>query len=79
MQFKFVKYEVIENILTLTLNQPEKMNAQNAATLTELAEAFDTADKDDSVRAVIVTGAGKAFSAGADLTGTEKSYLAERM
>jgi enoyl-CoA hydratase/carnithine racemase len=79
MPFKFVRYEVSENVLTLTLNQPEKMNAQNAATLMELAEAFDTADNDDSVRAVIVTGAGKAFSAGADLTGTEKSYLAERM
>lgn len=80
MQFKWVKYEVEEGILTLTLNQPEKMNSQNDRTILELVDAFDTADKDDAVKAVIVTGAGRVFSAGADLSGEgPKSYMAERM
>ena len=80
MDFKWVKYEVAEGILTLTLNQPEKMNAQNADTCLELRDAFNAADNDDSVRVIIVTGAGKAFSAGADLSGpgTSPHYFMER-
>ena len=80
MDFKWVKYEVAEGILTLTLNQPEKMNAQNAETCLELRDAFDLADNDDSVRVIIVTGAGKAFSAGADLgsAGGSPHYFMER-
>lgn len=68
MEYKYLKYEVSDRILTLTLNQPEKMNAVNAAFCRELIAAFDEADSDDSVRVVIVTGAGRAFSAGADLS-----------
>ena len=68
MEFKYLKYEVADNILTLTLNTPEKLNAVNAASCKELIEAFDAADLDDDVRAVIVTGAGRAFCAGADLS-----------
>jgi len=81
MLYKYVKYELSDGILTLTLNQPEKMNAQNAVTLLELVDAFSEADNNDAVRAVIVTGAGRAFSAGADLSGGEesKSYLTERL
>jgi enoyl-CoA hydratase/carnithine racemase len=80
MDFKWVKYEVADGILTLTMNQPEKMNAQNADTILEMSRAFDAADNDDSVRVVIVTGAGKAFCAGADLTspGTSGKYFMER-
>lgn len=81
MNYKWVKYEVDEGVLTLTLNQPEKMNAQNADTCLELARAFDDADKDDSVRVVIVTGEGKAFCAGADLAGTShaRNYFLDRV
>lgn len=68
MEFKYHKYEVADNILTLTLNKPDKMNAVNAASCRELVAAFDAADLDDEVRAVIVTGAGRAFCAGADLS-----------
>jgi len=68
MEFKHLKYEVSDRILTITLNQPEKMNAQNAVSCMELIKAFDAADKDDEVRVVIVTGAGRAFCAGADLS-----------
>ena len=68
MEFKCLKYEVADKVLTLTLNVPEKLNAVNAAFCKELLEAFDAADRDDDVGAVIVTGAGRAFCAGADLS-----------
>jgi enoyl-CoA hydratase/carnithine racemase len=59
--------EVEDEILTITLNRPERMNAWTETMARELIEAFDRADADDGVRAVIVTGAGRAFCAGADL------------
>src|SRR5947209_7768207 len=67
MAYETIKYEVDEQILTITLNRPDKLNAFNAQMQAELIAAFDAADKDDDVRAVIVTGAGRAFCAGADL------------
>jgi enoyl-CoA hydratase/carnithine racemase len=81
MEYRYLKYEVADGILTLTLNQPEKMNAQGAASCRELARAFDDADRDEKVRVVIVTGAGKAFSAGADLAANEgeDNYFMDRM
>ena len=66
MAYETIKYEVAEQILTITLNRPDKLNAFNAAMQKELIEAFDVADKDDNVRAIIVTGAGRGFCAGAD-------------
>ena len=68
MAYETIKYEVDEQILTITLNRPDKLNAFNAAMQKELIEAFDAADKDDNVRAIIVTGAGRGFCAGADLS-----------
>src|SRR5579871_6894905 len=68
MPFETILYEVSEQILTITLNRPDKLNAFNAAMLRELIEAFDAADKDDDIRVIIVTGAGRAFCAGADLS-----------
>ena len=68
MTFETITYEVSEQVLTITLNRPDKLNAFNATMLRELVEAFDAADKDDDVRAIIVTGAGRAFCAGADLS-----------
>jgi enoyl-CoA hydratase/carnithine racemase len=68
MPFDTILYEVAEQILTITLNRPEKLNAFNATMMRELIEAFDTADSDDDIRAIIVTGAGRAFCAGADLS-----------
>jgi enoyl-CoA hydratase/carnithine racemase len=60
--------EQLENrILTITLNRPDRLNAWTATMARELMSAFDRADADDEVRAVIVTGAGRAFCAGADL------------
>jgi len=65
--YETLEYQVEDGILTLTLNRPDRMNAFNAVMRRELIEAFDAADADDAVRVIIVTGAGKAFCAGADL------------
>ncbi|KIZ45664.1 MULTISPECIES: crotonase/enoyl-CoA hydratase family protein [Rhodopseudomonas] len=68
MAYETIKYEVAEQILTITLNRPDKLNAFNATMQSELIDAFDKADADDDVRAIIVTGAGRGFCAGADLS-----------
>ena len=65
--FEHVRYAVDEGVATLTLHRPERLNAVNTAMLREIVAALDAADGDDEVRAVIVTGAGRAFCAGADL------------
>src|ERR1700741_3098841 len=63
-----IKYEVSEQILTITLNRPEKLNAFTGQMQQELIAAFDAADQDDNVRAIIVTAEGRAFCAGAALS-----------
>ena len=68
MTYETIKYEVADRILTITLNRPDKLNAFNPTMQKELIDAFDRADQDDDVRAIIVTGAGRAFCAGADLS-----------
>ena len=68
MPYETIKYEVAEQILTITLNRPDKLNAFNGVMQQELIDAFDAADNDDNIRAVIVTGAGRGFCAGADLS-----------
>jgi enoyl-CoA hydratase/carnithine racemase len=68
MAYETIIYDVADNILTITLNRPDKLNAFNATMQRELIDAFDVADKDDNVRVIIVTGAGRAFCAGADLS-----------
>lgn len=60
--------ETGQGVMTITLNRPDKLNAFTDVMAQELMAAFDQADADDSVRAVIVTGAGRAFCAGADLS-----------
>jgi len=62
-----VGYEVDGGVATVTLNRPERMNAWNAQLARELSLALGAADNDDAVRAVVLTGAGRAFCAGADL------------
>jgi len=68
MNYEQIKYEVSESILTITLNRPEKLNAFTHQMMHEMIDALDKADDDDNVRAIIVTGAGRAFCAGADLS-----------
>ena len=67
MSFNAIRYEVSENILTLTLHRPERLNAFTLEMAHELIEAFTRASEDDAVRAIVVTGAGRAFCAGMDL------------
>ena len=67
MDFEQIIAEVQDGIMTITLNRPERMNAWTETMAHELIEALDRADGDDDVRVVIVTGAGRAFCAGADL------------
>jgi enoyl-CoA hydratase/carnithine racemase len=66
-EFEEIRYEVADRVLIITLNRPERLNAFTPTMGRELIEAFDRADADDDVRAVIVTGAGRGFCAGADL------------
>ncbi len=67
MDYTAIDYRVDEHVALITLNRPERMNAWNAAMAEELGAALDAANQDDAVRAVVVTGAGRAFCAGADL------------
>ena len=74
VSYSTILYEVEENILTITLDRPEALNAFNNNMLEELLDACDRADADDNVKAIIVTGAGRAFCAGADLSSGGKTF-----
>lgn len=67
--FETLLYAVEDGIATITLNRPDKLNAFTARMMVELIQVFDLTDADDQVKVVIVTGAGRAFCAGADLSG----------
>ena len=67
MEFEQILYEVDDHVLTITLNRPDRLNAFTPTMGRELIEALDAADADDDVRAIVVTGAGRGFCAGADL------------
>jgi enoyl-CoA hydratase/carnithine racemase len=68
MNYQTIRYDLTEGLLTITLNRPEQLNAFTKEMAEELVDAFGRASADDAVRAVIVTGAGKAFCAGMDLS-----------
>ena len=68
MEYTQILFDVESGIATITLNRPEKLNAFTTTMMREMIDAFDRADADDEVRAVIVTGAGRGFCAGADLS-----------
>lgn len=67
MAYNAILYQIENNILTITLNRPERMNAFTVEMANELIDAVNRASDDDEVRAIVVTGAGKAFCAGMDL------------
>ena len=66
--YEQIIYDVSDHVATITLHRPEKLNAFTGTMMNEMISAFDRADADDDVRAVIVTGSGRAFCAGADLS-----------
>ena len=68
MQYNTIDYQAKDFILTLTLHRPEQLNAFTVEMAHELVHAFDRASADDAVRAIVVTGAGRAFCAGMDLS-----------
>jgi len=68
MEYTQITYEVADRIATITLNRPEQLNAFTNTMMREVIDAFDRVDADDEVRVVIVTGAGRGFCAGADLS-----------
>ncbi|QFG24912.1 crotonase/enoyl-CoA hydratase family protein [Actinomadura sp. WMMB 499] len=68
MPYEEIEYEVADGIATITLNRPDQLNAYTFTMRNEMLDAFDRIDADDDVRAVVVTGAGRAFCAGADLS-----------
>ncbi|MBI4083450.1 MAG: enoyl-CoA hydratase/isomerase family protein [Candidatus Lambdaproteobacteria bacterium] len=69
MDYQQILFEVDAGVLTLTFNRPERLNAFTPRMRAELYDALDRADADDAIRAVIVTGSGRGFCAGADLSG----------
>lgn len=82
MDFQFLKYEVAQGVATITLNRPEVYNALNDGITYELQDALKAVAKDDQVRVVVLTGAGKAFCSGQDLkaaSGQEKRSFMESL
>ena len=76
--FETLGYAVEDGVATITLNRPEKLNAFNTQMMKDLISAFDVTDADDAVKAVIVTGAGRAFCAGADLSAGGETFDYEK-
>ncbi len=74
MDFETIIYEIEDNILTITLNRPEMLNAFTGGMMRDLMAAFDAADADDEVHAIIITGAGRGFCAGQDLSAGESTW-----
>ncbi|MEH6571130.1 MAG: enoyl-CoA hydratase-related protein, partial [Halioglobus sp.] len=68
MAYKTISYDVADNILTLTLNRPDQLNSFTVEMAEELINAFERASNDDDVRVIVVTGSGRAFCAGMDLS-----------
>jgi enoyl-CoA hydratase/carnithine racemase len=74
MDFEQLRYEIVDGVLTITLNRPDRLNAFTETMMSELIAAFDASDADDDVRAVIVTGEGRGFCAGADLAAGGETF-----
>ncbi|MFF0491581.1 crotonase/enoyl-CoA hydratase family protein [Nocardia sp. NPDC004068] len=74
-----IRLDVSDSIATITLDRPRQLNAFTTAMGNELIDAFDRCDHDDRVRAIVVTGSGRAFCAGADLSGGAETFAAEEV
>ena len=79
MAYETIIYDLSESIVTITMNRPEKLNAANFLMFDELEDAFRRAGGDDQVRAIIVTGTGRAFCSGMDLSGPGKPSPADKL
>ncbi len=74
MAYKTLETDLSDQILTVTLNRPDRLNAFTPTMRRELVELFDDVDSNDEVRVVVVTGAGRGFCAGADLAGGGETF-----
>lgn len=79
MSYEQILTELSDGILTVTLNRPDKLNAFTRVMLAELLDVLDRVDSDDDIRAVIVTGAGRAFCAGADLSAGGSTFDRDKL
>ena len=77
MSFEAILFDVQDGIATITLNRPEQLNAFNRTMMTELIEALDQCDADDTIKAIVFTGAGRAYCAGADLSSGGNTFNAD--
>ncbi|HJQ16965.1 MAG TPA: crotonase/enoyl-CoA hydratase family protein [Allosphingosinicella sp.] len=77
MDYETIRYAVSDGIATITLSRPDKLNAFTPGMMDDLLDVFDRVDGDDDVRAVIVTGEGRAFCAGADLSDGPNAFVYE--
>ena len=77
MDYSTILYDLEDSVLLITLNRPEILNAFNRDMMAEMIDALNKADADDNVRAIIVTGAGRGFCAGADLSAGGNTFNAE--
>jgi enoyl-CoA hydratase/carnithine racemase len=78
MDYEQILYSVDDHVATITLNRPDQLNAFTGRMMYELVDAFDRIDADDDVRVVIVTGAGRGFCAGADLSSGGDTFSPRR-
>src|SRR4051794_37936305 len=76
--YEQILVSVDDAILTLTLNRPDKLNAFTGRMMHEMIDVFTKVNADDEVRAIVVTGAGRAFCAGADLSGGADTFDVSR-
>ncbi|MBU2289318.1 MAG: crotonase/enoyl-CoA hydratase family protein [Gammaproteobacteria bacterium] len=77
MKYETIRYDIAEGVATITLHRPANLNAFNVRMMNELLDVIDRVDADDDVRAAIVTGEGRAFCAGADLSEGSKAFVIE--
>ncbi|MGH9133261.1 MAG: crotonase/enoyl-CoA hydratase family protein [Ilumatobacteraceae bacterium] len=73
-EFEQIRYDVSDHVATITLHRPDKLNAFTGTMMREMIAAFDLIDTDDDVRAVVVTGSGRAYCAGADLSAGGETF-----
>jgi enoyl-CoA hydratase/carnithine racemase len=77
MDYETIRYDIVDEVATITLYRPAQLNAFTVRMMDEMLDVIDRIDSDDDVRAVIVTGEGRAFCAGADLSQGSRAFVAE--
>ena len=73
-EYETISLEEVNSVAILKLNRPEKLNAFNMQMLEDMLDAIDLTNSDDNIKSLVLTGSGKAFCAGADLTLGEKTF-----